>query len=81
MDIQIQLFANLAKVAQTKHLQVDLPTGAMVSELLDYLRKTYPDLAPNLQSVSVAINMEYANGQTKLHENDAVALIPPVSGG
>lgn len=81
MVIKIQLFANLAKVAATKHLQTDLPSNTTVSELLDYLRKTYPLWASNLQSVSVAVNMTYANEQTQLHENDEVALIPPVSGG
>ena len=81
MIIEIELFASLAKTANTKHLQVTLSSTATVSELLDHLQKTYPKWALNLQSVSVAVNMEYANAKTELCENDEVALIPPVSGG
>jgi molybdopterin converting factor small subunit len=34
-----------------------------------------------LQRSAVAVNREYVGWETKLHDGDEVALLPPVSGG
>ena len=41
----------------------------------------YPILTKDFSSLLVAVNWEYSDFDLVLHENDEVALIPPVSGG
>ena len=42
---------------------------------------TYPELAPLRGHVRLARNWEYVDLDTRFHDTDEVALIPPVSGG
>lgn len=51
-----------------------------VSSLKTYLIDCYPELE-DLRSLAVAVNNSYATGDTKIGEEDEIALIPPVSGG
>jgi molybdopterin converting factor subunit 1 len=79
--LTIELFAVLRQRLSAQKITVTLPEGATVGQLLAYLPKSYPDLAPLLSSVSVAVNMSYATADDVLGEKDQIALIPPVSGG
>jgi molybdopterin converting factor small subunit len=54
--------------------------GSSVGDLRNQLHATYPDLK-KLNSLFIAINLEYAADEYLLTEKDEVALIPPVSGG
>ncbi len=81
MTVTVELFAVLRQAVNASEVSIALPDGATVGQLLSHLPKTYPALAPLLQSVSVAVNMSYAKADDVLTEADQVALIPPVSGG
>jgi len=61
---------------------IDYETEESLSheELLEKLKKTYPDLN-KLTSLVIAINSEYASKGQLVLEDDEVVLIPPVSGG
>jgi molybdopterin converting factor small subunit len=54
--------------------------GNSVGDLRNQLYSQYPDLQ-KLNSLFIAINLEYAADDHMLTEKDEVALIPPVSGG
>ncbi len=51
-----------------------------VVDLRSYLDRTYPQFSA-LNSLAIAVNEEYAEGNVELNDDDVVALIPPVSGG
>ena len=51
-----------------------------VSELEEYLKKTYPKLE-QLNSMMIAVNQEYSDKDQSLDGTEEIALIPPVSGG
>ncbi len=56
--------------------------SATVGELLDQLaREGAPTAQPLWPRLAVAVNRQYAQRGQPLHENDEVALLPPVSGG
>lgn len=57
---------------------MSLPDGATVELLLARHRLAE---TPVWRSLAVAVNREYAGRETRLHEGDEVALLPPVSGG
>src|SRR4029079_13330525 len=72
--ISVRLFAGLRERAGASHLDVELPDGATVADLLALM-----ELAP--RSCVAAINREYADAATRIGPGDEVALVPPVSGG
>src|SRR3954447_12066357 len=72
--VTVRLFAGLRERAGSDRVQVELPDGARVSDLLAAM-----DVAP--RSCVVAINREYADEAAPVSEDDEVALMPPVSGG
>jgi molybdopterin synthase catalytic subunit len=77
--VQVRLFASYRETAGTNRLDVPLPAGARVRDLIDVLAARLPALrtAPGL----VAVNHTYVQPDVELHDGDEVAFIPPVSGG
>lgn len=76
MNVRLILFAGLRQAAGFKRETVSLPEAATVGDLLesrlpDFLARTF----------YVAVNEEFAQRDTVLHDGDEVALLPPVSGG
>lgn len=51
-----------------------------VKDLKARLKEQFPQF-PGLDSAMSAVNEEYANDETVIHDGDTVAFIPPVSGG
>jgi molybdopterin synthase catalytic subunit len=72
--ITVRLFAGLRERAGRDRVEVELPEGAVVADLLAAM-----DVAP--RSCVVAINREYADDRARVSAGDEVALVPPVSGG
>jgi molybdopterin converting factor subunit 1 len=80
MRVSLRLFAGLRERAGADRMDVEVPDGAVVADLLAALAGTpIGPLAPG-QCV-VAINREYARADAPVRAGDEVALIPPVSGG
>jgi molybdopterin converting factor subunit 1 len=80
MRISVRLFAGLRERAGADRVDVELPDGASVADLLTAMGTT-PVGALRPGQCVVAINREYARADERLGEDDEVALIPPVSGG
>lgn len=76
MNVRLVLFAGLRQAAGFKSDTVSLPEASTVGDLLD-------SRVPNLRDRTfyVAVNEEFAQRDTVLHDGDEVALLPPVSGG
>jgi molybdopterin synthase catalytic subunit len=72
--VTVRLFAGLRERVGSDRVDVELPDGAVVSDLLAAM-----DVAP--RSCVVAINREYADERAPVRAGDEVALVPPVSGG
>ena len=80
MKVSVRLFAGLRQRAGGSHVEVELPEGAVVGDLLDAMGSTPVGRLEPGQCV-VAINREYAPASAVVRAEDEVALIPPVSGG
>ena len=81
MQITVRLFARLRDLVGAGELRRDLPGEATVASVWEALVRDYPDIAPYAQSMSCAVNADYARMTTPLSEGDEVAFLPPVSGG
>ncbi len=81
MRLDLRFFALYRERAGRSQFTLELPEGATVADLTDEIRGHFPMLAPTDVKIVVAVNAEYAEPDTLLHQGDEVCLIPPVSGG
>ena len=81
MKVNAHFFALYRERAGLRELAVELEASATVSQLVEEIRRLFPDLAPPTVDIVVAVNAEYACPDMRLHDGDSIALIPPVSGG
>jgi molybdopterin converting factor subunit 1 len=79
LRVRVRLFASFREAAGTAHLMCELDDGARVSDLLAWLAERIPALGATRGLV--AVNQSYVDPDALLHDDDEVALIPPVSGG
>jgi molybdopterin converting factor subunit 1 len=76
----VRLFAGLRDIAGDELVR-DVPEPATVDAVWTALAREWPALAPYRDSVSCAVNAEYARFSDSVREGDEVAFMPPVSGG
>ncbi|MEA3408116.1 MAG: molybdopterin converting factor subunit 1 [Chloroflexota bacterium] len=81
MKITVKFFAAPRQALGTGEIEVAVPAGSTVEELLDHLVKEYPALDSYVRSLKVAVNRTYADKATVLQDGDEVACLPPVGGG
>ena len=62
-------------------MQLEMPAGATVSDVLSHLESSYPRIKDYRPVVLTAINEEYVDQHAAVHDGDEVAIFPPVSGG
>ena len=63
-----------------KNIIITMNNGVTVKQLLEKVRAMNKQKLDGLP-IRVAVNQSYVNENYKLHNEDQVALIPPVSGG
>jgi len=81
MKITVLLFAAAREVAGRSSVEIDAPGQVTIRTVRERLLKEVPDLHAVASSLLWAVNNEYAADDRTLHEGDAVACFPPVSGG
>jgi MoaE-MoaD fusion protein len=80
MRVSVRLFAGLRERAGADRVEIDLPDGARVADVLAAMAATpVGELRP--RECVVAVNREYAEPHEPVQAGDEVALVPPVSGG
>jgi molybdopterin synthase catalytic subunit len=81
MQVKLLFFATLKDIVGVRQLQVDMPAGATVGDLLTHLEAAYPRMKDYRPVVLTAVNEEYVDQRTPIRDGDEVAIFPPVSGG
>ena len=82
MRVKIKLFAGLKDVIGGDLEERFDGDSITVAELQRRLEQSHPKLVPYLPGLAIAVNEQYILGtDEELHDNDEVALIPPISGG
>mgnify|MGYP001954650944 CR=1 FL=1 len=74
---KIMFFAHLRDTVGAESIMLNV-TNKTVAELRRIISDKYNT---DLETVMVAINEEFAEDEELINEGDAVAFIPPVSGG
>jgi MoaD family protein len=81
MKIRVRFFAAPREALGKSELEVTLPEGSTVTDLIEHLRAEYPILRAYTRFLSVAVNKAYVGWETELYDGDEVACLPPVGGG
>jgi molybdopterin synthase catalytic subunit/molybdopterin converting factor small subunit len=79
--VRVRLFAMQRELAGTKLLTLTLRPDATVEDAWAALVAQVPALAPGRETVRFAVDGDYADPTTALHDGAELACIPPVSGG
>ncbi len=77
--VQVRCFAAVRDLLGCDRLELVLAAGATASQLHEQLIERHPGLQK--LRVAFAVNESYARADRELHDDDVVALIPPISGG
>ncbi len=81
MQVRVLFFGMLKDLAGKSSDVVELPEGSSVQDVLTRCAERIPRLKESLPSLAFAVNQQYAGAETRLHSDDEIALLPPVSGG
>ncbi len=81
ITVRMLFFAHLQDVAGSHEMPLSLPTQATVKEAADMLAEHHTGFADLLAQARAAVNAEFAEASTVLHDGDEVAWMPPMSGG
>ena len=80
MKVNVRLFASLREIFKSPYLEVALPDGATVADLVEVIREDAPHLGHGGR-FHVTINKDFVDQEEALHDGDEVAIFPPVGGG
>ena len=81
MQVRVLFFGALRDLMGRSDDALTLSEGARLADLLAHYAAAVPRLKDFLPAIALSINQEYAPPGAALHDQDEVALLPPVSGG
>jgi molybdopterin synthase sulfur carrier subunit len=82
MIIELHLFARMRELCGNRaKISLEVAEGATAEDCFELLCEEFSSVRPYRATLAVAVNEEYAAWDCELHRGDAVAFIPPVSGG
>jgi molybdopterin converting factor subunit 1 len=80
MTIRVLLFASYADALGASEVQLQLPDGALVSDVLARVQSMAGGRRVPAAPL-VAVNQRYASADQRVSGEDEIAIIPPVAGG
>ena len=81
MQVRVLFFGALRDLSGHATDSLSLPEGATLGDLVSHYERKIPKLGQFLPSIALSLNQQYAQADSVLHDQDEVALLPPVSGG
>jgi molybdopterin converting factor subunit 1 len=81
VKIRVVFFGAARDAAGATSMELSLDAPATVSSAFQKVVEKFSELERFRRSLLFAVNEEYATPETRLQENDELAVFPPVSGG
>lgn len=79
MSVKVLFFGATADAVGSRELEFATDENTTANSLISQLSQTHPVLAKH--KLLIAVNEEYADGDTVLNDGDEVAIFTAVSGG
>ena len=81
MIVSIEFFGMQRAVTGTDRIDMTVTEKATVADVLEEVRRRYPELPLDEKKVLITINQEMASPDTVLKANDTVSFLPSIGGG
>ena len=81
LSVTVRLFAAYAEAVGRPCVDLSLPRGATVGDLLAELRRREPGAAALPERPLCAVNLAHVLSTHPLENHDEVAILPPLAGG
>ena len=81
MNVRVQFYAQLRELIGAHQLELELPQGATVRELLEKIYAQRPALRAHDKSILVGAGLEFVDRNYTLNPGEEIAIMPPVQGG
>ena len=81
MKVRVQFYAQLRELVGVHELEIELPQGATVRELLEKIYARGPALCAHDKSILIGVGLEFVDRNYKLNPMEEIAIMPPVQGG
>jgi molybdopterin synthase sulfur carrier subunit len=81
MQVTARFLAIPQGAISSNEMQVEVPEGTTVGELIIILTEDYPVLRSYTRFVGASVNRTHVGQQTRLQDGDVVIYTPPVGGG
>ena len=81
MKVRVQFYAQLRELVGVHELELVLPQGATIRELLEQIYAEKPALRAYDKSILVGAGLEFVDRTYKLDPGEEIAIMPPVQGG
>jgi len=83
MRLVCLFFARSKEITGIPEKEYNVPEGYNTTQFVEILLEDFPALKDILQVSLLSVNLEYLEWGTSvtLHQNDEIAVIPPISGG
>lgn len=81
MTIKVEFYSILRDLVGAAELEVSIPEGATVADLLESLYASHPPLAEWNNRLLLAANLDYVERSHVLRPGEIVSVMPPVQGG
>ena len=81
MNVRVQFYAQLRELIGIHELQLELPQGATVRELLEAIYSQKPGLRVQDKSILVGAGLEFVDRDYHIKPGEEIAIMPPVQGG
>ena len=81
MKVRVQFYAQLRELIGVHELEIKLPQGATVCELLEEIYARGPTLRAHDKSILIGAGLEFDDRSYELNPGKEIAIMPPVQGG
>jgi MoaD family protein len=81
MKIHVQFYAQLRDLVGVRELDVELPEGATIQDLLNEIYAQQSVLRSHDKSILIGAGVEFVDRNYQLKTGDEIAIMPPVQGG
>jgi MoaD family protein len=81
MKVRVQFYGQLRDLVGMRELELELPYGATVRDLLNQLYAERPALDAHDNSILIGAGLEFVDRNYKLNPGEEIAIMPPVQGG
>jgi molybdopterin converting factor small subunit len=81
MKVRVQFYAQLRDLIGIRELELELPDGATIRDLLEQLYAERPALRRHDSSILIGAGLEFVDRNYKPNPGEEIAIMPPVQGG